>query len=334
MNQVTSYVESNWQQIQQWGLTTVWLAAVPVVVGLALAVPCGWIAYRYKWLEGPLVSGLSVIYTVPSVVLFLVLPDVFGTKILDPFNVMAALTIYSFVLLVRTVSGALGSVPHSVLSAAGAMGYTGRQLVLRVHLPLAVPVIAAGVRVAAVSNVSLVSVASVIGTAQLGQLFIAGNNTSSLAPIIVGLFAFMAIALVYDLVIITLTRLLTPGTGRSPHDSRGRQRPARTGPGGHLVQRPGQLVGIEWADRPHTRAPAVHGGRDSRCGPRRHPCGTGHRAHGEGHRRGCGPGEHTPGRTDTGIPDLLDRGAHPTSPSGGDGERSFRRAVSPTWSRP
>ncbi|GAA3841634.1 ABC transporter permease [Streptomyces chiangmaiensis] len=210
MNQVTSYVESNWQQIQQWGLTTVWLAAVPVVVGLALAVPCGWIAYRYKWLEGPLVSGLSVIYTVPSVVLFLVLPDVFGTKILDPFNVMAALTIYSFVLLVRTVSGALGSVPHSVLSAAGAMGYTGRQLVLRVHLPLAVPVIAAGVRVAAVSNVSLVSVASVIGTAQLGQLFIAGNNTSSLAPIIVGLFAFMAIALVYDLVIITLTRLLTP----------------------------------------------------------------------------------------------------------------------------
>ncbi|MER5907701.1 ABC transporter permease [Streptomyces mirabilis] len=210
MNEVTDYVESYWQQIQQWGLTTLWLAAVPVVVGLVLAMPCGWLAHRYGWVQGLLVSGLGAIYSIPSVVMFLVLPDVLGTRILDPFNVVAALTIYSFVLLVRTVVDALDSVPANVLSAAGAMGYTTRQQLLRVHFPLAVPVIGAGVRVAAVSNVSLVSVASVIGTAQLGQLFIAGNNTSSLAPIIVGLAAFMAIALVYDLLIVVLTKLLTP----------------------------------------------------------------------------------------------------------------------------
>ncbi|WP_432131947.1 ABC transporter permease [Streptomyces tendae] len=205
-----TYLHEHWSQIGDWTLTTLWLAALPVGAGLLAALPCGWLAHRYRWARVPFVSGMGVVYTVPSIVMFLVLPEVLGTKILDPFNVVVALTLYSFALLVRTVADALDAVPTTLLETAGAMGQTARQRLLRVQLPLAVPVIGAGVRVAAVSNVSLVSVASVIGTSQLGQLFITGNNISSLTPVVLGLIFFIGIALAFDLVIVVLTRLLSP----------------------------------------------------------------------------------------------------------------------------
>ncbi len=116
-------------------------------------------------------SGAGIIYTIPSLVLFLVMPGVLGTGILDPVNVAVALTLYTVALLVRVVADGLSSVSAETLAAATAMGFTGWQRLIKVQLPLAVPVIGAGLRVAAVSNVSLVSVASVIGVTQLGQLF-------------------------------------------------------------------------------------------------------------------------------------------------------------------
>jgi osmoprotectant transport system permease protein len=90
------------------------------------------------------------------------------------------------------------------------MGYTGRQQFFRVQLPLAVPVIGAGLRVAAVSNTSLISVASIIGVAQLGQLFIAGQSTGNLSPLWLGLIMFVLLALVLDIIILIGTRILTP----------------------------------------------------------------------------------------------------------------------------
>ncbi|AKJ09744.1 hypothetical protein ABB07_06825 [Streptomyces incarnatus] len=187
-----------------------WLAAVPVVNGLALALPCGWLAHRHRVVRTALTSGLGVLYTIPSLVMFLVIPEILGTRILSPVNVVTALTFYSFVLVVRSVLDGLDSVPPSILSTATAMGHTTRQCLLFIQLPLALPVIGAGVRVAAVSNVSLVSVSSVIGTAQLGQLFLAGNNTGSLPPIVLGLMSFATIALLFDLALLAAIRLLTP----------------------------------------------------------------------------------------------------------------------------
>jgi len=90
------------------------------------------------------------------------------------------------------------------------MGYTGWQRLIKVQLPLAVPVIGAGLRVAAVSNVSLVSVASVIGVSQLGSLFVEGYNDSSVTPTIAGLIWFVVIALVFDAIVLVLIRLLAP----------------------------------------------------------------------------------------------------------------------------
>lgn len=204
------YLLDNQSDIEQWTRTTIWLSAVPLVVGLLIALPLGWLASRYRLAYPPLVWTSGVVYTVPSVVLFVALPGILGTRILDPVNVAVALTMYTVALLVRVVADGLSSVSGDTLSAASAMGFTVRQRLFSVQLPIAVPVIGAGVRVAAVSNVSLVSVASIIGVSQLGQLFVSGNNTGLITPILLGLLFFVALALIFDLSILLVMRLLTP----------------------------------------------------------------------------------------------------------------------------
>jgi len=210
MNDIWAYLRAHHVEIESWTVSSVYLASAPLVVGIVLALPAGWIAHRYRWTYPPVLGLAGVLYTVPSLVMFLALPGLLGTRILDPVNVAVALTVYTFALLVRTVADGLSSVSSDVLAAASAVGHGGRQLLLRVHLPLATPVIAAGVRVAAVSNISLTSVASVIGTSQLGQLFIAGTSTESLTPIVLGLVLFLAMAGLLDLVILGIARRLTP----------------------------------------------------------------------------------------------------------------------------
>jgi osmoprotectant transport system permease protein len=113
-------------------------------------------------------------------------------------------------LLVRVVADGLNAVSADVLDAAEAMGCTTRQRLVGVQLPLAVPLIGAGLRVAAVSNVSLVSVASLLGVAQLGTLFTTGNERTELTPIYLGLILIIVLALLFDAVILTGIRVLTP----------------------------------------------------------------------------------------------------------------------------
>lgn len=187
-----------------------YLAAVPLLIGLIFAVPLGWLAHRYRWLRGPLVAGTGLLYTLPSLALFILLPGLLGTQILDPVNVLIAMTVYTVALLVRTVADGLAAVPSEVRLAATAMGYRGLRRLFGVELPLAVPVIASGLRVAAVSNVSIVSVAAIIGVSQLGSLFTDGFNRDFLDPIVVGIVACVALALLLDLVVVTAARLLTP----------------------------------------------------------------------------------------------------------------------------
>ncbi len=186
------------------------LAVIPLVIGLLLAIPLGWLAHRFGWLRTPLVVGTGLLYTIPSLALFILMPLVLGTGILDPLNVVIALSVYTVALLVRTVVDGLASVPDEVTQAATAMGVGGVRRFFTVELPLAVPVIAAGLRVAAVSNVSIVSVAALLGIAQLGSLFTDGFARDFLDPIVVGIVACMVLALVLDLGILIASRLLTP----------------------------------------------------------------------------------------------------------------------------
>lgn len=210
MTSVWRYFTDHQSDIYSWLWTTVWLAVVPVVAGLVVALPLGWVCSRYRWTYPPITSAAGILYTIPSLVLFIVLPGLLGTRILDPLNVAVALTIYTLALLVRVVADGLNSVSADTLASASAMGYTARQRLFAVQLPIAVPVIGAGVRVAAVSNVSLISVASVIGVSQLGQLFIAGNVSFQIPPIVLGLIMFFLLAIVFDLIILVIIRVLTP----------------------------------------------------------------------------------------------------------------------------
>ncbi|ADP78193.1 ABC transporter permease [Pseudofrankia inefficax] len=210
MNHIWQYLSDNHSQVLDWLRTTVWLSLVPLVVALVLSLPIGWLASRYRWTYAPVISLGGLLYTIPSIVLFLALPGVLGTGILDPLNVAVALTVYSVALLVRVVADGLRSVDATVLDAAAAMGYTERQRLLAVQLPMAVPVIGAGLRVAAVSNVSLIAVASSLGVSQLGSLFTLGATTSDTAPIWLGLILFVLLALVLDALILLGVRLATP----------------------------------------------------------------------------------------------------------------------------
>ena len=212
MNAIWDYFRGDQTEILSWLRTTLWLAALPIGIGLAISLPLGWVASRFKWTYAPLVTVAGLLYTIPSIVLFLVLPGILGTRILDPINVAVALTVYCVALLVRVVADGLNSVDEATLAAATAMGYTNRQRLFAVQFPLAVPVIGAGLRVAAVSNVSLVAVASAIGVTQLGSLFTAGYNapTNQSTPIGLGLIMFVIIALLYDAIILIVLRIATP----------------------------------------------------------------------------------------------------------------------------
>ena len=186
------------------------LALLPVLIGLAFALPVGYLAHRFRWLYPPLLTISSVLYAVPSLALFVVLPVILGTQILDPLNIVVALSVYTVALLVRTVVDGLASVPPSVTAAATAVGFRPLGLLLRVELPIAVPVILAGLRVATVSNVSLVSVGALLGVGGLGALFTDGLQRDYLAPIITGIVLSVLLALVLDSAIVGVQRVLTP----------------------------------------------------------------------------------------------------------------------------
>jgi osmoprotectant transport system permease protein len=186
------------------------LSVVPVLVGLLLALPLGWLAQRAGFFRSTFLGAAGLLYTIPSLALFVLLPALLGTKILDPMNVVVALTLYALALLVRTVCDGLEAVPPDVRQAASAMGYRALPRFLFVELPLAVPVIAAGLRVAVVSNVSIVSVAALVGTPQLGMLFTQGLQLRFLTPIIAGIVLCVLLAALLDGLVLFLSGRLTP----------------------------------------------------------------------------------------------------------------------------
>ena len=191
-------------------LEHVYLALVPLVLGVLLALPLGRLAQRVGWLRGALQGTANAFYTIPSLALFVIIPGLLGTPLLSPVNVVIALTIYTAALLLRPVVDALESVPGHITAAATAMGYRPRRRFLSVELPLAVPVLAAAVRVASVSNISLVSVGALVGIGGLGRLFTDGFQRDYLVEIVVGIVLTLLLALVVDLLLVALWRALTP----------------------------------------------------------------------------------------------------------------------------
>ncbi len=204
------WLANNWRTVIDLAVSHLYLAGVPLLVGLVVSVPLGWAAKRWKRSYPAIITTTGLLYTIPSLALFVVMPIILGTKILDPINVVVAMSVYTVALLARTVADGLSSVPDHVEQAATAMGYRGLRRLFGVELPLAVPVIAAGLRVAAVSNVSIVSVATVVGVSQLGNLLLDGFNRVIWGELLTGIIATVLLALTFDALIVLGARLLTP----------------------------------------------------------------------------------------------------------------------------
>ncbi|MFI7059563.1 ABC transporter permease [Kribbella sp. NPDC050124] len=205
-----SWIADNLGLIWEQLLEHIYLSIVPVILGLLLSVPLGYLATRFSWLANPLIAFGGVLYSLPSIALFIVLPAILGTKVLSPVNIVVALTIYTVSLLIRNVIDGLRSVPVEVRQSAVAVGYSPLHRLVAVDLPIAVPVIFAGLRVVTVANISMVSVGAVIGIGGLGELFTLGFQKDFLTPVVVGVVLSLLLALVADLILVGLQRLLTP----------------------------------------------------------------------------------------------------------------------------
>ncbi len=186
------------------------LSVVPVLVALVLALPIGYGIFRAGKVANFLLSVFGVLYAIPSLALFVAMPIILHTPILSPWNVAVALAVYSVALLVRSVVDGLRSVPDEVKQSATSVGFGATRRLVKVELPLAMPVIFAGLRVVTVSNIALVSVAAVVGGGALGQLFDKGFRSAFYTPIIVGLVLTLILALIADALILLIQRGVLP----------------------------------------------------------------------------------------------------------------------------
>ena len=195
-----------------WRLTLVHLrlALLPVLIGLAIAVPLGVLVQRAPIPRRLTTATASVVFTIPSLALFVALPTIIGTRILDEANVIVALTAYTAALLVRAVLEALDAVPAHVRDAATAVGYPTVKRKLKVELPLSIPVMIAGLRVVVVTNIAMVAVGSVIGIGGLGSWFTMGYQTNKSDQIVAGIIVLLVLAAVLDVSIMLIGRLITP----------------------------------------------------------------------------------------------------------------------------
>jgi osmoprotectant transport system permease protein len=183
------------------------LSVVPVVLGLLIALPLGLACVRWPRLYPPVLGITSILYALPALALFVVLIDYTG---LTRTTVIIPLTIYTLSILVRNVVDGLRSVPGHVQQSAEAMGFPAVRRLVQVDLPIALPVVIAGLRVATVSTISLVSVGSLIGISGLGELFIDGIQRDFPTPIVVGIVLTVGLAVVADGILVLAQRLLTP----------------------------------------------------------------------------------------------------------------------------
>lgn len=207
-----TWVWENLDLIGRLSLEHLRLSAIPILLGFVLAVPLGWVAYRYRLTRGLVLTLVGLLYTIPSLALFVALPPLLGIPYTSELNVVIALTIYAVAIMARSIADALASVDRDIKQAATAVGYSPWRRFWAVEFPLAGPVVLAGVRVVAVSTVSLLTIGVVIGIDTLGYLFTNGYQRGILAEVLSGVVATVLIALIIDRILVVLGRALMPWT--------------------------------------------------------------------------------------------------------------------------
>jgi len=207
-----SFIPSHISDIWQYTRDTAQLGVLSALFGLVISLPLGIAAARWRWFYPPALTVVNVLYAIPAIALFIVLIPSLG---LTDTNVTVALTLYSLCVIFPNVVAGLHAVPDSVRQSATAMGYGALRRLVQVELPLAVPVIIAGLRVAMVSSISLSSIGQLIGVYSLGYYFIDGYQRAFPTEIYIGLVLIIALAVICDLVLVGVRRVLTPWMARS-----------------------------------------------------------------------------------------------------------------------
>ena len=202
------WIARNADQILDRLVQHVGLTVIAVAVGFAISFVLALLIHRRRRLYGPLTGAAATLYTIPSIALFAALTPITGFGSILTAEI--ALVSYTLLILLRNIVAGLDSVPAEVREAATAMGYSAWQRLWRVELPLALPLIVAGVRITTVTTVGLVTVAAVIGQGGLGQLILTGLRSFFATPTYVGAFLSLALALALDVALLWLQRRLTP----------------------------------------------------------------------------------------------------------------------------
>ncbi|HEY5578063.1 MAG TPA: ABC transporter permease [Acidimicrobiia bacterium] len=196
-----------------WGQTVehLVLTGAAVGIGLVLAGILALVALRWRWAFQPISWVAGILYTIPSLALFVMLIPITG---LSKTTALIGLVSYTLLILVHNIVAGVEGVPPEVREAASGMGYSRWGMLLRVELPLAVPAVIAGVRIATVTTIGLVTVAALIGEGGLGQLILMGLNRLFTTPLVVGAVLSLALALAADASLVAAERALVPWAGR------------------------------------------------------------------------------------------------------------------------
>ncbi|WP_458042208.1 MULTISPECIES: ABC transporter permease [Bacteria] len=185
-------------------------SVIAILIGFVVSVPLGWVAFRYRLLRSGLITITGLLYTIPSLALLMLLPAIFGYRVISQTNLIIALTIYAVAIMVRAVSDGLQSVDPGIRQASTAVGYGSFRRFWAVEFPLAGPVILAGLRVTAVSTISLATVGILVGVENLGYLFTNGLQRRIIPEVLAGVVAVVVIALVIDYLLVLAGRALMP----------------------------------------------------------------------------------------------------------------------------
>lgn len=207
-----SWISSNGSMIWQLTWENAKLGVLPALYGLLISVPLGIASARWRWVYPPVLTVVNVLYAIPALAFFIALIPAYG---LTDTTVIIALTVYSLCVIMPNVVAGLRAVPAAVRQSATAMGYGTLRRLAAVELPLAVPVIIGGLRVAVVSSISLATLGQLIGVSSLGYFFIDGEQRDFPTEIYVSLFLVIVLALACDLLLVGVRRALTPWMARS-----------------------------------------------------------------------------------------------------------------------
>jgi osmoprotectant transport system permease protein len=209
---VFDYLSANWPELLQLTAQHVWLVGIAVGCAIVVGIPLGILINRHEWLAAPLLSVATVVLTLPSIALFGLMIPVFS-RIGQGIGAVPAITavfLYSLLPIMRNTYLALRNVDPGIKEAGIGIGMTVWQRLRLVDLPLAVPVILGGVRTAVVMNIGVMTIAAVIGAGGLGTLIIRAIGQSNMMKLLVGAVLVSLLAIVADLLLQALQRLLTP----------------------------------------------------------------------------------------------------------------------------